>query len=427
MTRSLVRQQAGAATLIVVMMLFLVMALLAAYANRGQLFEQRVSGTYGRAALAQQAAEAGVEWTLAQLNGTAIDNSCKPVAAGGQRFVDRYLSIDGADRSFTWLNGEAKGVVDCARDAENGSWSCRCPAADSKHAVRDSMQAEELTPSFAILLPKSKGAGTLELTIQGCTDSSPDRCLPDNLFDLTKAQLATIKTSALVALVSAVRTPPSMPLVVKGDIQSAGAGLGLHNTDPKSGGLLLQMGGNWPDKLDTRLDTVPGASLSQAVVHDATLNDPKTDVFKMYMGATSARYVNHPALRKLACDGDCASALEDAYAAGQRIVWIAGDLRISSNKVLGTLDDPMLIVATGAVALTGPFQINGMLVAQGDLAWTNTSGMPSLINGIVLVGGAMATQGAVDIVYQQKIANQLRNRMGSFVRVPGGWTDSPPL
>jgi hypothetical protein len=68
-------------------------------------------------------------------------------------------------------------------------------------------------------------------------------------------------------------------------------------------------------------------------------------------------------------------------------------------------------------------QINGMLVAKGDLEWTNTAGMPSIINGIVLVGGDVVSTGAVDIVYQQKVADQVRNRMGSYVRVPGGWID----
>ena len=47
-------QERGAATLVVVMVLFLIMALLAAYANRGLLFEQRIAGSYARGALAQE-------------------------------------------------------------------------------------------------------------------------------------------------------------------------------------------------------------------------------------------------------------------------------------------------------------------------------------------------------------------------------------
>ncbi|MFX8047616.1 PilX N-terminal domain-containing pilus assembly protein, partial [Acinetobacter baumannii] len=84
-------RQRGAATLVVVMMLFLVMALLAAYANRGLLFEQRIASGFARAALAQEAAEGGVEWALALLNGPAIDENCQPKGVGGQRFADKYL------------------------------------------------------------------------------------------------------------------------------------------------------------------------------------------------------------------------------------------------------------------------------------------------------------------------------------------------
>ena len=50
-------QQRGAATLVVVMVLFLIMALLAAYANRSLVFEQRIANGYYRASLAQEMAE----------------------------------------------------------------------------------------------------------------------------------------------------------------------------------------------------------------------------------------------------------------------------------------------------------------------------------------------------------------------------------
>ena len=91
-------QQRGAATLVVVMVLFLVMALLAAYANRSLVFEQRIANGYYRASLAQEMAEGGLDWTVAMLNGTAIDGNCEPVAAGGTRFV-RLASKLAARRS----------------------------------------------------------------------------------------------------------------------------------------------------------------------------------------------------------------------------------------------------------------------------------------------------------------------------------------
>jgi len=423
-------RQHGAATLVVVMVLFLVMALLAAYANRSLLFEQRVAGSYYRSSLSQEVAEAGVEWTLAQLNGNAMDNACKPVDSAGQRFADKYVLVNPADRTISSKVTDGLGVIDCARDTGNEGWSCRCPAADSAHTARAAAATNELTPSFAVQLEAGKRGGTMALKVRGCTDSVPDSCGGVGgvaIADISKAQLAKTSLTVLVGLVSAVRSPPAAPLVVKGGIVSTGVGgLGLHNADARSAGMLATLGGAWTGIIDTRLETVPGANGSQAVVQaDPTLlNADAQEVFKMFMGTSVARYPQHPAARTLSCDGDCGPALEAAYTAGQRIVWVEGDLTLSSNKVLGSVSDPLLIVVNGAVTLTGPFQLNGMLVSTGGLGWTNTSGMTSLVNGIVLVGGDMATAGRVDIVYQQTVADHVRNRLGSYVRVPGGWNDS---
>ena len=115
--------------------------------------------------------------------------------------------------------------------------------------------------------------------------------------------------------------------------------------------------------------------------------------------------------------------MQAAYASGVRILRVPGALAISSNVAIGTPSDPLVIVAEGAVTLTGPMQLTGMLVALGDLTWTNTGGLTSLINGMVTVQGNMQAKGRMDIVYQQEIANQLRNRIGSYVRVSGGTRD----
>lgn len=204
--------------------------------------------------------------------------------------------------------------------------------------------------------------------------------------------------------------------------------LGLHNTDPHSAGSLLDIGGTWTGMNDNLMQSVPGTSPNQVrVQNDQTLNpppgSPPADVFKMFMGATANLYVEHPALRTVTCNGNCATALQDAYNAGTRILWVNGPMNLSSNVVIGSITDPVLIIANGAISLSGPFVLNGMLVTTGNLAWQNTGGATSLINGMVLVVGNMSTQGAMDIVYQQAIANQLTNRIGSFVRVPGGWID----
>ncbi|MFG6413370.1 PilX N-terminal domain-containing pilus assembly protein [Roseateles sp. DC23W] len=414
-------RQQGAATLVVVMMLFLIMALLAAYANRGLLFEQRMSNSYYRASMAQEASEAGTEWALAQLNGLATDASCKPVASGGKRFADRYLTINAEDRtlrqtSYTLL------TAGCVK-GEDG-WQCRCQEL-GKRTVPVALPNSELTPSFDVnfsYIPVPNGAGTISMTALGCTTSVVDDCRGAET-NTTRYQAKSLQ-SVMLALVSAVRSPPLVPLVVKGNLTSTGAGLGLHNTSPGSAGLLVTAGGNIDGLVESRLESVPGTPPALALIKkDPTLNEVGVDVFRMFMGATADRYENHPALRKLTCNGDCGTVLEDAYKAGVRMAWIDGGLTLSSNKIIGSDSDPMLVVADGDVQLSGPFQLSGMLVSRGNLSWTNNSGLTSLINGTVLVEGNAVTEGTMDILYLPGVANQLRNRLGSYVRVPGGWQD----
>ncbi|KQW43590.1 hypothetical protein ASD88_16180 [Pelomonas sp. Root662] len=139
------------------------------------------------------------------------------------------------------------------------------------------------------------------------------------------------------------------------------------------------------------------------------------------MGSTKARYLQHPSLRQVTCNGDCTATLAAAYTAGKRIIWVDGDMAIQSSQTLGSASDPMVIIAKRDITLSGGFQLNGMLVAGRHVNWTNASG-GSMIVGMLLAEGNVVTDGVMDIVYQPAIADQLRNRVGSFVRVPGGWT-----
>lgn len=417
----------GAATLVIVMMLFLVMALLAAYANRSMLFEQRIANSYFRASLAQEVSEAGLEWAVAQLNGGAIDADCAPVATGGSRFADRYLALSAEDRGIKQASATlvTTTVADC-RPTANG-WSCHCPALGAWTAPA-AAGGLDTTPSFGIYIqpiPNSapRAAGTIWITSMGCTSSVASTCV--SALSNSRNSQAVSRQDALIALVSAVRSPPAAPLVAKGNVTVSGSGgLGLHNTDPRSAGLLYDLGGTASGFTESRLNSVPGTSTAQArIEHDESLTRSGTDqFFRMFMGATGDRYKNHPSLRTVACNGDCAADLAAAYTAGRRIMWVEGALRIESNQSIGSASDPVVIVANGDVTLSGAFELNGMLVSRGNVRWTNGTGTSRIV-GMLLVEGNLTTDGAMDIVYQPGIANQLRNRVGSFVRVPGGWKD----
>lgn len=419
--------QRGAATLVVVMVLFLVMALLAAYANRSLMFEQRISGSYYRASLAQEMADGGVEWTVAMLNGTGVDDNCQPVATGGTRFVDRYLAVSPVDREIQGrIAVRTDFAADCVRDGTG--LSCRCPAPGTRTTQPTTTVPGRLAPSFAVAVGSDSTLrhGSFQVTSQGCTDSSVDNCA-SGAQNRSERAAATSAQKASIAFVPAVPSTPASPLTVKGALTTAGSGgLGLHNADPMSSGLLVVSGEAAPVLNEARMDSVPGTPPGQSgVFDDDALKTMSADsFFRTYMGMAASRYQNHPALRVVTCTaGDCGPDLQAAYAAGQRIMWVQGPMAISTNVVIGAVNDPALIIVNGAAALTGPMQLNGMLVVLGNLDWANTGGLTSSIAGMVLVQGNMIATGDMDIQYQQSIANQLRNRLGSFVRVSGGLFD----
>jgi len=435
-------RERGAAALVVVMILFLIMALLAAYSNRSLLFEQRIASGYYRAALAQEAAESAIEWTVSMLNSPALDASCTalPLAGGGVSFRDRYLVMN-SDRRIQArppvVNAAAAGAhAECVRRSD-GSLQCKCPAVGAgavgllkSVALAD---AAEPQPSFVVRLNTSGRPGVLQVFTLGCSGSAASGECADWQTALP-TQVGAASNRGFVALVSALKAPPAAPLTVGGtlDVSGGGAGLmlALHNAEPRSAGLLLVTGEAVTGLLDSDQESLPGTPVASAKLVDATLSKtltPTADPLKMFLGMPLSRYSNQPALRTVTCAGDCGPALLSAYQADSRLVLINGPATLT-NQTLGSLPAlpgapvPMMIIVNGNLTLNGPFNLTGMLVVNGNLTWTNGGGV-SLISGAVLVTGKMTTNGKLDIYYRGSVIDALNNQLGSFVRVPGSWFD----
>lgn len=419
----------GAATLVTVMVLFLVMALLGVYANRSLVIEQRLSAGHVRAGIAQELAEGGIDWAVAMLNGPATDTRCAAVHAGGTRFIDRYLAVSPADRATREHSDALAGEmpVDCV--STPAGLQCRCfdPGRRGLPASADAPASAGASVSLQLGTDRAVGYGSFNVSAVGCAGGDAERC-SEAAGRRSHSATAAVRQQAAVGFIGAVPSSPGSPLTVKGRLKTIGdGGLGLHNSDGSTAGRLLVSGGPATPLLASRMDTLPGTPPAQAwFFDDASLaRQNPTEFFQTFLGMAPSRYARHPALHGVACPaaGDCGPALVSAHDAGWRILWVEGPLQVDGPVTLGGPDAPVLLVVNGDVTLRGPLALTGMLFARGHMAWTHTAGGTSRIMGMLVVQGDLTTTGRMDIVYQQAVADQLRNRIGSYVRVSGGLRD----
>lgn len=414
-------RQRGAATLVVVMVLFLIMAMMAAYANRNLIFEQRIASNYYRSGIALETAEAGIDWALGKLNAGSIDALCVANGAAASSFRDRYLAI-GADRTITTRLNRLTPIAGCIDSATQGL-VCQCRD-DGVVATPAVAAATQFQPMFGVALRNVNRPGVVRVQVTACTSTLAE-CSPAQEANAAAAGLARSVVTVDFALLSALKVPPAAPLTVRESVELGTPGLGLHNAETSTHGLLLQSGGAYTGQTG-RSTTLPGSPVRAALISaDTSLATANPEqMFAKFFGMAPGTYREQPAILRVTCPDDCSAALLAAYQAGARMLWVDGRMNLRSNTVLGSAADPVLVISDGEAVLEGPMLISGLLYARGNASWSNASGQPAHLTGALLSEGQFAASGQVDLIYQRAVIDSLRNRSGSFVRVPSSWTDT---
>jgi hypothetical protein len=188
-------RQRGAASLIVVTLLLLLMTMVAAFASRRLVVEQQTSATQYRQNQAFEAAEAGLQWALAMLNGGRIDERCEADAAADEgTFRDRYLVIDEVDGRLMPSPLGAGCVM------TNAGWSCSCPSAGEPALARP--ESPGAHPAFTVRLNATDQPGLVGITAYGC--SSVGAACPPTSGD---RRAAVVELTMLAASVQAPVEP----------------------------------------------------------------------------------------------------------------------------------------------------------------------------------------------------------------------------
>jgi hypothetical protein len=415
-------RQRGGAVLVITAMLALALLLTLLYLNRSLVSEQRMAANQQRSTLAFEAAEAGLEWALAQLNGTQrVGDDCRPDAApSAQGFRERHLAFDAASGRFTPRSWNDAGTLRALQPAcvrAGDGWSCSCPGAAA--ATPAGVVGERFQGAFTVRFETLPRPGSLRIVATGCAAPGGPCAGAAGV-----AGEATARTEVVVALLPAVAMPPLAALTASGRVRSAGAALGVHAGQSGGGGALAVHSGQGFAPDSARVSAPTGGSLAQAIAaSDAELGTLAGDrLFTRLFGLDKAAWQRQAAVTSLACRaGDCASALAVA-AATQRMLWIDGDAQLAGPLTLGTAEQPVVLVVDGALELRDGATIHGMVYARSI-----ASPAAGVAAGTVRGGAVAETDALIDATtdfhHDSVVLSRLARGTGSFVRVPGGWRD----
>jgi hypothetical protein len=399
------------------------MVLAVAAAHRNVLVEEQRSANELRASTAFAAAEAGLEWTLARINDPApVGSDCLPSAdAAARPLRERMVSIgvpagNVAPRLWDDAGSPAAMQVACVRDM--AGWRCSCPTSGRPDLPAVGIAA--IAPAFVVELAASTRGDVVRVLATGCTRAGGATICAASA---DVAREATLRLEAAWALLPALRALPAAALTVRGDVDAGAASLGVHNRNGASGGLALHAGGRVAAPA-LRLGAPAGAPPSGSLAsNDADLRAlPAERFFARTFGMGAAAWAARPGMRRVVCSRDCTAEIAAAIAAGARLLAIEGDATIAGPVAIGSVDEPVAVVATGSLHVSGDVVVHGIVHAAA-LEWNDAMPGRALVRGAALVGGDYRGSGAVDFERDEAVLARLAATSGSFVRVNGSWKD----
>ena len=453
-------QQRGAATLIVVMVLFFIISLVAAYTNRSLIFEQRTSSNQYRSTQALEVADAGLEWAISQLNFERLERVNDRCLKNTDlslplplSFRQRYLVVDPATGKITPKPDPTGGGdlnAACVWTGPTTGWSCSCPSTGMTSLTAPT--AAGVWPAFRVRFRNIQGSGTpfvpnqpgaIWVDVVGCTRVDPigstDNCLDfDGLGTLNEGRAVV---SSIVTLAGNAAGLPPAALTVFGPVSATGP-LAVYNTKPDGSGITIHASG--PVTLGSIvLRSAPGTPAAGSMIdNDAALSPaaaaPFTAAERMFATVFKTRpeiFRTQQASVELTCPtGGCtANAVRTKLAANPgRPLWLTGSLSVDSAGDIGSAAEPALLVVNGNLEFTtagSGVNIYGLVYTRlpvpnpAALTGWVTNGTGGQVIGAVVSEGGVSGSGSPTILHDSAVLDRLRYAVGTFVRVPGSWRD----
>lgn len=231
--------------------------------------------------------------------------------------------------------------------------------------------------------------------------------------DCKKGQ-ATV--SQIVAMRGGIHQIPYALLTARTSIDASGPVV-LSNQAASVRGMLMHAGASIARDEAVQRFSLPGQNPDTAeVAHDKKYGQESADqFFQRWFGADKA-FVQKQSVR-IACAGECAGAVA---AAGRRVIWIDGNARLSAGN-LGTTTDPVAIIATGTLQLTGSVRVTGIIYSMAPVTMLQLGS--GFVDGAVIAENALSVTQGGRLTYNLAVLQRAQSVLGQFVPVPGSWSD----
>ncbi|MCB8745435.1 pilus assembly PilX N-terminal domain-containing protein [Rhodoferax sp. U2-2l] len=428
--------QRGAATLIVTMVFLFSISIVMLYLNRNVLFEQKTSASQMRSTKALEMAEAGIEWATGMLNAPYdINTACTLLTTTNISFRKKYVQTQWSSGTGTAtdVNPALTTFPGCKINEATSAFTCNCP--DVPNSTTN--LGTDVAPSFTIVFkpaPPDSITGLVDLeavqvTSVGCA-AQAGTCTPASAVNSD----ASAVVSVILKLRPLLRAAPAAPLTC-GTSCAVGGSYNIANLDAVTGGTLVNAGTTITQGNGTSYTTIPGQPVQNSLIGgDSTLaalsnSDPtcsNSAMFNAYFGSTISQYANSPTTKIIPnCNSanTCGGLVDTAYASGWRAFYFPdGFARNNSSGSFGSATDPVTIVSAEGFDINGNIDIYGMI-------FSNSSNVNDVGTGTADIHGAMVTcagynnNGNGSLIYDPTVLNGVRRATGTFVRVPGSWTD----
>jgi PilX N-terminal len=446
--------QRGAAALAVSLILLFGMTVIAFFANRGMIFEQRTSANQYRATKAFEVAEAGLEWAVARVNDEAFAAaapSCNTSTLTTTTLTQRYLARD-ANGQFVPGAVGVRRLMACSVSSA-GAVSCDCPVPVLVPPGTGPALGAVADARFLVEFTDGPDTSSIRITSRGCTNAG-GFC---DVGSTATADGAAVVT-ALYKMKPVLGSAPGAGLVA-GAAASTTGNLTVINKDPKSNGITINTGAIVDASGSTSVVTLDGTPPRASILDNdfALRNLANADAngelfFRSFFNEGFTDYKNSQktwiitAGSCAAYSGHCTQCTGNAGSCGQAVsdawknnnverFWSDVSIDFTNNNypsgqsTHGSPSRPLSVAAAdpAVIGFNGNATAYGLFFAATVTADNNYdsfgNGSATIYGSIVSRGNFIKGNGTMRVIYDANLFNP-ENQGFLLVRVPGSWRDS---